>query len=80
MLQSEKIKNFVDSIASKNMLVSAAFVASFFDVKNKNYNSFKVAWEEIKKIIDIDPVVKANIISFAYICNLPKEFIDIISN
>jgi len=48
------------------MLVSAAFVASFFDIKNKNYNSFKAAWEEIKKITDIDPVVKANIISFAY--------------
>jgi hypothetical protein len=80
ILQSSQIKEFVDLIASKNILVSAAFVSSFLDMKNKNYNSFRLTWSEIKKLTEIDPDLRANMVGFALLCNLPQEFINIISN
>lgn len=79
VLQSEEMKNFVETASTQNILVSSTFPAAFYEAKRGNYNTFQIVWTEIKKISTIDPIVVNNMIAVATACNLPQEFINIIS-
>lgn len=80
VLQSPEMKDFVEMASNKNSLVASAFPAAFYEAKKENYNSFKIVWNEMIKISPIDKNVASSIINVALSCNLPKEFMDIISN
>lgn len=80
VLQSLEMKNFVEIASNKNSLVASAFPAAFYEAKKGSHNSFKIVWNEMMKISPIDKDVASSIINVALSCNLPKEFMDIISN
>jgi hypothetical protein len=79
VLQSEEMKNFVSVASTQNVLVSSAFPAAFYEAKNGNYSSFQIVWDEIVKISPVDPLVVSSMVGIASSCNLPTEFISIIS-
>jgi hypothetical protein len=78
VLQSNEMKNFIARASSINPLIAASFPAAFFEVKNNRYNSFKIIWNELIKIIEIDPVILGSIVQVAKSANLPEEFIQIL--
>ncbi len=79
VLQSEEMKNFIDTAAAQNVLVASAFPAAFYEAKHGNYNTFKIVWDEITKISPLVPEVVTNMVGVASSCNLPQEFITIIA-
>jgi hypothetical protein len=80
VLQSEELNEFIGTVSAQNVLVGSAFPASFYEAKRGNYNTFQIVWNEIKKISIIDPILVASMVEIARSCNLPSEFIAIISN
>jgi hypothetical protein len=80
VLKSEELNEFIGTVSAQNVLVGSAFPASFYEAKRGNYNTFQIVWNEIKKISIIDPILVASMVEIARSCNLPSEFIAIISN
>jgi hypothetical protein len=78
VLQSNEMKNFIAFANSQNPFVASSFPAAFFEAKNNRYNSFRIIWGELIKIVPVDPAVMASIIHVAESADLPQEFVDIL--
>jgi hypothetical protein len=80
VLRNRYIIQMVESASLKNPLVASAFPASFYMTKLGSFSSFKIIWKEVMRAIEVYPSVVQDTIRLAMMCNIPQEFIDIISD
>lgn len=78
VLQSKEMKDFITYANTINPLITSAFPAAFFEVKNGKYRTFKIIWGELVKMSLVDVTVLKSIVSVAVSCDLPQDFIDIL--
>lgn len=76
---SEEFNNYISSILPTLPIIASSLPIAISDIESGKYHNFLLLWELMNSTIAPSQEMKNSLVEIANTCNIPKEFISIIS-
>ena len=78
-LSSPGLNTLLGEVLTVAPVVGTAFPATFLELENSKYDDFTVVWNAINAVVEVPTELITEFTTLAGSCNLPQEFIAILS-